>query len=307
MMSTVGDNEPGRPVPPEQPLPPGWTAEQLRQFQEFQQFQDFLRFTQAQQQGQQPQGGPGSDLVPITSPESMPVVPGRPLPAVPPPAHELHRHLDQMRTQLAELTEGQARIERVTNPPWWRKLLRSRAASWLIGFVVLVIVAIWLVPALVHHYLGGGTDSSGGGPGAALPAPKSASHELPAHPSDTVSDVYLFVAGNNTAQACFLFNDTAKAQFARAAGAANCQAAVTALATKVTDGNAYAIPDLTLLPEPLTGVTTDTISSCSFSVSGGPMLGVFSLGQQADGGWEITGYTAPVACPPPTSAAVPTS
>lgn len=318
MMWVVGDNQPGQPVPPEPPLPPGWTAEQVRQFQEFQQFQDFLRFTQAQAAAQQAAAPPtagnpdaptppsGAHLVPYQSPQQVPPVPVANLPAQPPAAEELSRALVDMREQLT-------RIERVTNPPWWRKLLRSRLAFWAGFLVVLLIFGLWGVPAIVHHYFGGGT-ATPGGPQGALPAQKSQSGELPKSPKDTVAGLYYNIAQNESDPtggfapvACFRFNASAGAAFARQFGANTCQAAIATLSSQVTDATDYAQPDLSELPEPANGVTTDTIDSCSFTVTGGPNLGVFTLTQQVDGGWEITGYTAPPAtCPPPSTSITPT-
>jgi len=251
---------------PPTPLPPGLDADEYRRFQEFQRFQDYQRFVGTQQDGNQP------------------------VPA--PQHHELVTHLADMRGQLA-------RIERVTNPPTWQKVLRNKWLHRLVWLVVLIGLATWGVPTLIHHYFG--NSDSGTGP-AALPLPKGQSGVLPEGPHQAVADVYMFIAENQPTYACLIFSGPAGKQFAAAVGAPKCEQAVTTLSAQVTDKTAYASPLLTPLPGPQG--PTMIISSCSFAVAGGPRLGTFTLTQQNQG-WEITGYAAgPTPCPasaPPTS------
>jgi hypothetical protein len=254
------------PTPhPTDPLPPGLDADEYRRFQEFQRFQDYQRFTQGQ---------PGN------------------LPAPAPHHHELATHLADMRQQLA-------RIEKVTNPPTWQKVLRNKWLHRLAWLIVLIVLATWGVPTLIHHYFG--NNDSGTGP-AALPLPKGQSGVLPEGPHQAVADVYMFIAENQPTDACLIFSGPAGRQFAATVGTQTCEQAATTLYRQVTDKAAYASPLLTSLPSPQ-GATM-TISSCSFAVSGGPRLGTFTLTQQNQG-WEITKYAAgPTPCPasaPPTS------
>jgi hypothetical protein len=279
MMADMAENQqpPGEPPTPPMglpalpagaspsPLPPGLDADEYRRFQEFQRFQDYQRFSQGQ---------PGNQPVPA------------------PHHHELATHLADMRQQLA-------RIERVTNPPTWQKVLRNKWLHRLVWLVALIVLATWGVPALIHHYFG--NSDSGTGP-AALPLPKGQSGVLPEGPHQAVADVYMFIAENQPTDACLIFSGPAGRQFAATFGTRTCEQAATMLYGQVTDKATYGSPLLTPLPSPQ-GATM-IISSCSFAVSGGPRLGTFTVTQQNQG-WEITGYAAgPTPCPasaPPTS------
>jgi hypothetical protein len=277
MMGAVGENEPGQQPAGE------WSAEQIRQFQEFQRFQAYLRFSESQGAPPPQQGGPNSgELAPAQPPR-----PAEPL---------LDAQLDTMRRQLE-------RIERATNPPWWRRLLGSRPVRWATGLIILATIAAWGVPALINYYTTPQLSpaEARAQSSAAEHAPKTESNELPKSPNDAVSDVYLFAASNQPANACFLFDDATKRLFAAAFGATSCEAAISSITKQVTDANAYAVPDLTLLPSAQGNQASMTISSCRFAVSGGPRLGTFILTKVADGGWEITGYEPPQACPATTA------
>lgn len=249
-------------------------AEEYRRFQEFQRFQDYQRFVQSQPG---PSGG-DSGLVPV------------------PPQHQhvLHEQLEGMRRQLA-------RIEKTTNPPWWRKIMRSRWISGLIGAVLLIILAVWGVPALIHHYFGGddNTDASNPSAPANLPLPIGQSGELATGPHDAVADVYLFIAQNNPKYLCGgQMNQQAAQQFAAATGTATCAEAVRSIHASLTDANAYANQQLTQLPPPVGN--TMVIASCQFTVVGGPALGTFTVTKQ-DKGWQITNYVATASCPATSS------
>jgi hypothetical protein len=260
---------PAVPAPPS--MPPGLNADDYRRFQEFQRFQDYQRYVETQ-------GG-------------QPAQPQQP-PTHQPPHHELMTHLSDMRQQLA-------RIERITNPPLWQKILRNKWLHRAVWLVIVVVLATWGVPQVIHHYFGNA--DTGTGPGA-LPLPKGQSGVLPDGPHQAVADVYMFVAENQPTAACLIFSDAAKQQFAVASGAGDCPSAVTALYGQLIDKAAYAQPILTELPGPQGG--SMTISSCSFKVTGGPRLGTFTLTKQAQG-WEITAYQAPSPCPAPTSGSAP--
>jgi hypothetical protein len=277
MMADMAENQPPAepPTPPTglpalpagAPLaqpPPGLDADEYRRFQEFQRFQDFQRFAQGQQGNQ-------------------------PVPA--PQHHELATHLADMRQQLA-------RIERVTNPPTWQKVLRNKWLHRLVWLVLLIVLATWGVPTLIHHYFG--NSDSGNGP-AALPLPLGQSGDFTT-PYRTVRDLYIAVADNTPTDICRTFNVQARDQFAAVTGAPNCAAAIAKLHSQITDNDTYSHTNPAYLPSPQGGIMT--VSSCSFPVTGGPRLGTLTLTQQQQG-WEITGYAAgPTPCPasaPPTS------
>jgi len=283
MMEAVGENEPGQE-------PAGdWSAEQIRRFQEFQRFQAYLRFSEGQGG---PQQQPGGELVPVQPAQSPP--PGAPGPfGVPAVQQPLDAQLAGMREQLD-------RIERVANPPWWRKLLRSRLVRWPVLLLILAAIGVWGVPALVNHYIGGSA-APAGGPGAQLPAPKTASGELPQKAKDAVAELYRAIGENAPGYACFLFDQQTSVAFGNAFGVAGCEAAVPLIHQRLTDPNSYSEPDLSQLPNQTATQTTMTISSCQFTVSGGPRLGTFTLTKVSDGGWEITGYTAQQPCPSTTT------
>ena len=240
---------------PPTPLPPGLNADEYRRFQEFQRFQDYQRFVASQG------GGPSA---------------------------EVSAQLSDMRQQLA-------RIERVTNPPTWQKVLRNKWLHRLVWLVVLVVLATWGVPQLIHHYFGNSNEDKGP---AALPLPVGQSGILPTGPHQAVADVYMFVAENQPTPACIIFSASAKTSFVRSVGTKDCPSAVRSLYGQLTDKDSYAAPDLTYLPSPQG--PSMVISSCEFTVAGGPRLGTFTLTKQQEG-WEITGYAAPALCPAPSS------
>lgn len=235
-------------------------AEEYRRFQEFQRFQDYQRFVTAQQQNR------NGHL---------------PVPAAP----RQHEQQHAIQTELQGMRQQLARIERVANPPLWQKILRNRwlhRAAWL---VIVIILAVWGVPALIGHYFGNHQTPSGP---ADLPAPKNQSHEYAQHPDDAVTDVYLFTATKVPNLACFEFTSTAARQFAQAFDAPTCDAAITALAAQVTDAGSYQDPVLTAHRGAFTSPMT--ISSCDFIIQGGPVLGTFTVTQQPDQTWAITAY-----------------
>lgn len=265
MMAGVTDNEP--PTPPH-----GMDADEYRRFQEFQRFQDYQRFVEAQRQG--------ANL-------PVPVQPGQPVPHHPqPPA--LETQLDGMRQQLA-------RIERVTNPPLWKKILGNKWLHRAVWLVIVIAIAVWGIPMLIQHYFGNHANADNQ---ANTPLPKEQSGILPEGPHQAVADVYMFVAENNARYTCLLFSNAAAKQFATALGTATCAQAVPSVHGQVTDASSYGQPDLTQLPSPQ-GASM-IISSCDFTVTGGPRLGTFTLTRQEQG-WEITNYLAAAPCPAPSS------
>jgi hypothetical protein len=275
MMAVMGDPDAEDPTPPR-----GIDADEYRRFLEFQRFQDYQRFVQSQQ---------GANL-------PAPVTPAPP--ALQPPPAELEAHLAGMRQQLA-------RIEKVTNPPTWQKILRNKWLHRALWLVIIVAVASWGVPRLLQHYFGGGGDQHNAAAPGNLPAPIGQSGALPQGPYQAVGDVYLFVSdATDPSYQQFLCSDLFTPAAARQFGAADggsCRRAMTRLHQQVTPGaeQAYGSPVASTSRPPTSPMV---ISSCEFTVTDGPVLGTFTVVQQ-DKGWRITNYAAPAACPssaPPT-------
>lgn len=266
------------PEVPDQP-PAGVDPETYRRYMEFQRFQEFQRFTQATPPAAPPWTAEGGNLEPAQ---------GRP---------DVHEQLAGMRHQLHQIQHSQTKIEKATNPPLWRKILRSTPLRWAVGLLVLILVAVWGVPALIQHYFGSGVSAHTNGAGK--PTSIGSSGQLPTAPYDAIAAVYLLPAqGSPASRTCLLFSPAAAKSFTQAFGATSCEAAVGKITAQITDRNAYSDPDMSMLPTP--AGNTVTVSSCQFTVIGGPRLGTFTVRRQEDG-WLITGYQAQQPCPVPTS------
>lgn len=247
-------------------------SEEYRRFQEFQRFQDYQRFVEAQGNGQAP------------------------VSAQPPQDKALATQLDGMRQQLA-------RIERVTNPPMWRKILRSKwlhRAAWL---VIVIILATWGVPKLIEHYFGNGSDNTPPSQ-AALPATNVGQSGELETPKQTIHDVYQFIAEGNSKSLCGItMNARASGQFARIQGTQTCAGAVAKLngaLTTTDEVNQYVLADTSQLPDP--HGNTYVVTSCQLAALNPPLppLATFTLTKQAQtaDSWQITNVTAPIEqCP----------
>jgi hypothetical protein len=290
----VVDNEQPRPqgpgnLPevPETP-PAGVDPETFRQFQEFQRFQQFQRFNQGEQPpppAAPPWTAEGGNLEPFHG--QQPPGPGHPA---------VHHQLAGVQQQLTQIQQSQAKIERATNPPLWRKILRSTPFRWAVGLLVIVLIAIWGVPALVQHYVGGDNDQHTNTAGK--PTSIQQSGQLAGAPYDAVADIYLFPAeGMTPDKSCLTFSASAAKSFAQAFSTSSCPAAFTKIASMITDKDAYSDPDTSKLPTSPTGDTV-TVDSCDLGVTGGPRLGTFTV-THVDKGWLITGYQAQQPCPAP--------
>lgn len=269
------ENEP--PTPPQ-----GFDADEYRRFQEFQRFQDYQRFVEAQRQGEN---------LPV------PVRPGQPVPHHPP---ALETQLDGMRQQLA-------RIEKVTNPPRWKKILGNKWLHRLLWLLLVVILAVWGVPLLINHWFGGDNGSSGGSGGSPHPGTIQGSGRLERNPKDAVAAVYHIIAENPPDTACLEFTTAAAAQFAHDMNAGTCVQAVHTVHASLDSAaiNAYsfvAIPDSALTQQG----STAQISSCAMPLGSGPRLGLFVLTENQNQEWQITGHrTEPNPCPAPTTTSTP--
>lgn len=277
MMTHVTDNEP--PTPPR-----GMDADEYRRFQEFQRFQDYQRFVEQQQQ---------QANLPV------PVQPNQPVAPQPHPQQQaLEAQLDTMRKQLE-------RIERVTNPPTWRKVLGNKWLHRALWLVVLVAIGVWGVPALINHYVGG--NDNPGGPAALHPGDIAGSGRLEKDPKDAVAAVYHIIAESPPDTACLEFTVSARATFAADLKQPTCLAAVRSVHAGL---NSAAIEAYSFVQIPDSALTqqggTARISSCGMQIDSGPHLGLFVLTENQNQEWQITGHqNEPDPCPPPPSTTVP--
>jgi hypothetical protein len=307
MMADVAENEPPAqqpgPRPPSDNLPavhqPALPAEsdaptpprdmdmaEYQRFQEFQRFQDYQRFVQGQQ-------GPA---LPAPIPPQQP-------PGELPPRSELESQLVGMRQQLS-------RIERVTNPPTWQKILRNKWLHRLIWLVIIIALATWGVPKLVHHYLGGSEPSADADK---HPGEIQGSGRLAPDVKDAVAAVYHIVAESPPDIACLEFSPAARTTFGHdlsvgVGGRATCREAVRAINAKLGPAGIKAYTNVQIPDDALhsTDHKTVQISSCDIPLVSGPHLGLFMLTQQGTGDWLITGHSnEPNPCPAPTTTSAP--
>nr|WP_255375704.1 hypothetical protein [Saccharomonospora sp. CUA-673] len=270
----------------------------MRQFQQFQQFQEFLKFQQAQQE----QGG---SVVP--SPQHPPAPhpgPQYPAPHYPEqqyPPQQPGAHGSVATTNPQELEPRPPRRRR--KPPRWLVWLGKKVLAWLIAFLLLAIAATWAY----NHFFG---DS-----GAGQTTEEYAEHGggtyrtnelLSDEPYEAVRQVYDAIAqtdpetgGPLVPQACGRFAERTQQTFAENLGHADCREAVRALHEEVTHVNDYAESIFTRGYLPTS--EQERIDSCSFTISGGPALGVFVVEKQDHAGqWLITGHEpGPENCPAP--------
>lgn len=203
----------------------------------------------------------------------------------------LRTELAGMREQLTALAQSQQRVERATNPPLWKRVLRSTPVRWAAGLLVLLAIGSWAI----NHYLGGSDDEDN--PQAKLPPSRS---QVQARvgmesPKDAVAQVYRTI-GNAAANpdsarsyannACLIFTESAARKFGSQLGAPSCKQAFGK--PKVTDPESYEQVNLGRLPPVPDGAKTTTIDSCSFEVTGGPRLGKFTLRLDSSGKWLIS-------------------
>jgi hypothetical protein len=292
MMADVAENDPDEPTPP-RGIDRVADPDEYRRFLEFRRFQEYQRFVEGQQQGG------GSNLpAPVQPAQPQP----QPLPQPqqsPEQQHELAEHLAGMRQQLA-------RIERVTNPPTWQKILRNKWLHRALWLVIVVAVASWGIPRLIHHYLGGDTDQPTNG-AALRPGDLQGSGRLEMNPKDAVAAVYHIVAETPPDSACLEFSPAARVKFAADLHAPTCRQAVRTLHAGLGPAGVDAY---SFVQVPDSAVTrsggTARISSCAMGVDDGPRLGLFVVTENQFQEWQITGHSnEPDPCPAPSSASAP--
>ena len=261
---------------PAQPQPaagahPQLDPEQLRQFQQFQQFQDYLRFTEAQRQNGQ-------------------LVPGQSGPPAPPPGGPVQV------TAPPQLPAPRPRIR----APRWAKRLAGKLLSAFLFLLVLLIAG-----KLAYDYFFPSQDDNrpasetGGGT-------YHTNKILSTQPYEAVRTVYDAIAQKDpnpedmATRACGRFREDIQQKFATDMGFADCRQAVFALHAQVTDINAYAESIPSYVSDQ--GGDTVRVDSCSFSISGGPALGVFVVTKVEKGQWLVTGHEpGPATCRPPSA------
>lgn len=277
-LSRRGGTEPDRPQP-DSPATP--TPEQLREFEEFRRFQEFQRW---QRDG-------SASPAPSTGQQQPPAAPGE---------HAgVQTELAGMREQLSALTESTSRVERATNPPLWKRALRSGWMRWLAGLVVVLVAA-----SLAYNHFFPSDDASGN-PAANHPGNQQDVQQRSGgeSPKEAVAQIYRDIgsAAESPADAagygknsCLLyFTDQAARKFGHQLGATDCVSAFGKV--RVANTAAYQDVSLAALPMPPANTRTVTIDSCKIGVSGGPRLGTFTLTKNDGDKWLITDV-APSSC-----------
>ncbi|GGM52151.1 hypothetical protein GCM10012275_23840 [Longimycelium tulufanense] len=150
------------------------------------------------------------------------------------------------------------------------------------GGFLLVVVAAWYF-------------TSDRDPGSGQGGPEN-TVVLPQSPKDSVRALYGYVAANRGGQACALFQPEAASGFAEAMGGGDCGEAMRRLSGEVRDKSGYANPGFPAGSATVSGGRAE-ISSCAMKVSGGRLLGAFTLERQDNGSWIITDHrTEPANC-----------
>ncbi len=247
---------------------------QLEQFRQFQQFQDYLRFTQAQQ-GNQP--APPPDAGVVQAPPSQP-------PMIP---------------EGYQLVPTESR-----RAPKWVTWLGKKVLAWVLALVILGVAGTWLY----NHFFPNDAGKSSAQLAQEGGGKYHTNHVFSTNPYEAVRMVYHNVAQGRVDDACGRFQNEGQrdvqTQFAQDiaqtfrqnAAQTDCKKAVEFLATQVTNKNDYAESLPSSISEPLPGDTV-TIDSCTFPVTGGPALGVFTVSKVEKGQWLITGHAiGPAKC-----------
>ncbi|RJQ79135.1 hypothetical protein [Amycolatopsis panacis] len=277
-----------RAQPPAPPPPgtPETDPEQYRQFQEFQRFQEYLRFTQAQQ-GTEPASLADSGLVPAGSRQPQPRQAGQP-PAPPGTPGELAPYEQPGRPRRAV--------------PRWIKRLGGKILTWILALVLIGIAINWGYQKIFP--------SDDGKTSAQIAAEGGGTYHTnqiltTASPFESVRRVYDGIAQHGPGQrsmvdhVCGLFDQATQQKFAADLGYPSCDAAVEGLHGKLdpAPGSADAYAESISKRSGWPPGDLVTVSSCDFTITGGPALGDFTIKQVDKGQWLIVGHRAPHACP----------
>lgn len=268
---------PALPQPSGSAQPPVDPAE-LEQFRQFQQFQDYLKFTQAQQ-GNQPAPPPDAGVVQAPPSQPMPQQGGQP-PMIPPGY------------QLVPTERRRA--------PKWVTWIGKKVLAWVLAIVILGLAATWLY----NHFFPNDSGKTSAQLAQEGGGKYHTNHVFSKNPYEAVRMVYQDIAQGSVDDACgrFAYDATKgvdiQSKFAQDLGQNDCRQAVQAIHAQVQpkDRNNYAESVPSYVSEPLSGDVV-TIDSCSFSITGGPALGVFTVSKVELGQWLITGHASgPAKC-----------
>ncbi|MBE1499017.1 hypothetical protein H4696_006117 [Amycolatopsis lexingtonensis] len=273
----------GSSTPASPPAQPPMDPAQLEQFRQFQQFQDYLRFTQSQQ-GNQPAPPPDAGVVQAPPSQPAPQQGGAQPPMIPPGY------------QLVPAERRRA--------PKWVSWLGKKVLAWVLALVILAVAGTWLY----NHFFPNDSGKTSAQLAQEGGGKYHTNHLFSTNPYEAVRFVYHNIAQGRIADACGRFQNEGtrdiQTQFAQDiaqtfrqnAAQTDCKKAVEFLTTQVTNKNDYAESLPSSVSAPLPGDTV-TIDSCTFSVQGGPALGVFTVSQVDKGQWLITGHAiGPAKC-----------
>lgn len=189
-----------------------------------------------------------------------------------------------------------------------RRALRAITGK-IVTAAIVVLLLIGAGYLAIDYFAGGPPARTGGSSGRGNKTDDRLLFEK--NPRSAVRRVYENIAMGDQRGTCDRFTPDARAQFTDAFASLgdSCESVVDGLKAQVVEGmkNEYAEPVIPAAAARATGKTA-TVSSCAFDVTGGPRLGLFTLGViegSVDGQWIVTGYetetcaTEPSA--PPTS------
>lgn len=189
----------------------------------------------------------------------------------------------------------------------------KRALGAVVGKIVTAVIVVLLLIGAGYFaidYFGGGPPArTGGSSGRGNQTEDRLLFEK--NPRSAVRRVYENIAMGDRRGTCDRFTPDARAQFTDAFASLgdSCESVVDGLKAQVVEGmkNEYANPWIPPSAGTPTGETA-TISSCAIDVTGGPRLGLFTLGViegSLEGQWIVTGYEretcSNVPSVPPTS------
>jgi hypothetical protein len=188
--------------------------------------------------------------------------------------------------------------------PKWVTWLGKKVLAWVLAFILLAVAGTWLY----NHFFPNDSGKTSAQLAQEGGGKYHTNHVFSTNPYEAVRMVYHNVAQSRVDDACGRFQNegqrdiqTRFAQdiaqtFRQNAAQTDCKKAVEFLATQVTNKNDYAESLPSSISEPLPGDTV-TIDSCTFPVTGGPALGVFTVSKVEKGQWLITGHAiGPAKC-----------
>lgn len=208
---------------------------------------------------------------------------------------EYQEFLEFKRFKEWQASQGDGTATPAPEKPWWKKALGLLRRKW-VRRILYVLVALLLLNLAYDHYFGG-SDGSSSGNGSGGSAPVDSVPMTAQNPQQAIRSVFNYLRAEPPEQACALFDDQGKADFAAAHGAPDCAGAARAVHGQITDLNAYANPKFAHDAIVEAGPEAQ-VPGCRIRVSGGPGLGTFKLTRTPQGGWTISAYAlTSSACP----------